>query len=254
MYIPDCVNGDKFKEICDFHLGSPIPDKVSPLLYSDADKHKEAIKFIASNPKRQFKLLTHNGDIPIDECHIPPNLMAWHALNLTFRHPRVHPIPIGLENPHWHPSKMAEIENAESYNTRIIKAIGEFNPMTFYIGRVPLVNSILTGKIYAQYASSTNGKGFAEYIDNLRKYAFCLCPRGNGIDTHRIWEALYLGCIPIIERHITHECLKNMPVLFIDDWSEVTQDRLSQEYNIINTQTFAYEELSFAYWKDKVLQ
>ena len=24
-------------------------------------------------------------------------------------------------------------------------------------------------------------------------------PRGNGLDTHRLWEALYLGCVPIVQ-------------------------------------------------------
>lgn len=254
MYMVDLVNGDRFEEICDFHLGSPIPDGPSPLLYADMDNYKGAIDFIRDNPGRRFKLLTHNGDSVIEECHIPPNLLSWYTVNVNFQHPRVHSIPIGLERPKWHPLKISIMENAENYDGRVIKAIGEFNPMTFYIERVPLANLILTDKIHAKYESSVNGRGFHKYVDNLRKYAFCLCPRGNGIDTHRIWEALYLGSIPIIKRHITHECLKNMPVLFIDDWSEITEERLREEYNIINSQGFSYNELSFSYWKDKVLQ
>jgi hypothetical protein len=27
-----------------------------------------------------------------------------------------------------------------------------------------------------------------------------LCPIGNGLDSHRLWEALHLGCIPITRR------------------------------------------------------
>lgn len=32
----------------------------------------------------------------------------------------------------------------------------------------------------------------------MASYQFTLCPRGNGVDTHRFWEALYRGSTPII--------------------------------------------------------
>lgn len=33
----------------------------------------------------------------------------------------------------------------------------------------------------------------------IQKYSFVLCPRGNGIDTHRVWETLCANNIPIVE-------------------------------------------------------
>ena len=35
---------------------------------------------------------------------------------------------------------------------------------------------------------------------NQSKYAFVLSPRGRGLDCHRTWEALCLGCIPIVKK------------------------------------------------------
>ena len=41
-------------------------------------------------------------------------------------------------------------------------------------------------------------KPYKEYLEELAQYRYCLCVRGNGLDTHRFWEALYLGVIPIV--------------------------------------------------------
>lgn len=37
-----------------------------------------------------------------------------------------------------------------------------------------------------------------DYADLASRYRFVFCPRGNGIDTHRFWESLYRGSIPVV--------------------------------------------------------
>jgi|TARA_R110002012_G_scaffold260919_2_gene442695 hypothetical protein len=254
MYIVDAVNGEKFRSICDFEFGQEVPDKENPLMYAESDNYIKAINFIQSRSDRNFRLLTHNSDVIIDKCEVPENLVSWHAQNLNFTHHKVFSLPIGLENPHWHPMKVSVMQNSEDVKDRLIKAVGQFNPMTFYEERYNLLEMATSGRVYADCKSAINGFQFDNYVSSLRKYAFCLCPRGNGIDTHRVWEALYLGCIPIVKNYITHSCLSDMPILFIDDWSEVTEDRLQTEYDRINKIVFSYEELQFSYWKKRILQ
>ena len=36
------------------------------------------------------------------------------------------------------------------------------------------------------------------YYHLINKYKFILSPSGAGPDCHRTWEALYMGCIPIV--------------------------------------------------------
>ena len=36
------------------------------------------------------------------------------------------------------------------------------------------------------------------YYKKVAAHKFVVAPRGNGIDTHRLWEALYLGCVPVV--------------------------------------------------------
>lgn len=40
--------------------------------------------------------------------------------------------------------------------------------------------------------------GRAKYLQEMRDSGLVVCPRGNGLDTHRFYEALYVGAIPIV--------------------------------------------------------
>jgi hypothetical protein len=62
-------------------------------------------------------------------------------------------------------------------------------------------------------------------------HRFAACPRGNGIDTHRVWEALYLGVVPVVERSpsVEHFAAQGLPMVVVDGWSEVTPERLEHE-------------------------
>jgi hypothetical protein len=56
----------------------------------------------------------------------------------------------------------------------------------------------------------------------MRKTLFVPCPAGNGLDTHRIWESLYLGAIPLVLREDAFCGVEQWPILVIDDWEDVT--------------------------------
>ena len=62
----------------------------------------------------------------------------------------------------------------------------------------------------------------ARYIHHLMKNSlFVACPRGNGLDTHRFWEALYLGSIPIIVKKDAIPAFEFGPHFAIEDWKEL---------------------------------
>lgn len=61
-----------------------------------------------------------------------------------------------------------------------------------------------------------------------RDFAFEASPRGNGWDCHRTYEALLLKTIPILKRSPIDAVYDGLPVAFVDDWSEVTQERMAE--------------------------
>ena len=62
----------------------------------------------------------------------------------------------------------------------------------------------------------------------MKDYEFCICPEGNGVDCHRIWEALYLKCVPIVINSPFTETLKryNIPLVILDTWKDLDIDDL----------------------------
>lgn len=48
------------------------------------------------------------------------------------------------------------------------------------------------------------------------------CPVGNGIDTHRIWESLYLGSLPVVLKKDASIFDPNWPIHRVDDWEDLS--------------------------------
>ena len=89
-------------------------------------------------------------------------------------------------------------------------------------------------------------------IDNIYNHKFVICPEGNGIDTHRIWECLYMGTIPIVEDNINNSFYAELPMLTISDWSELSEEKLWPVFVYASLNPWNLEMLKFEYWKNKI--
>lgn len=71
--------------------------------------------------------------------------------------------------------------------------------------------------------------------DKTLESRYALCPRGCGVDTHRFYECIYLGCVPIVLR--THTVFDRLyhpdtgfPCLVVERWEDVTEELLDACY------------------------
>ena len=87
---------------------------------------------------------------------------------------------------------------------------------------------------------------------NQSKYSFVISPLGHGMDCHRTWEALILGCIVIVQTSPLDSIYKDLPVLIINDWSDITQDLLQNTIKKFENKTFLYDKLTLNYWINKI--
>ena len=55
------------------------------------------------------------------------------------------------------------------------------------------------------------------------KYKWIISPHGNGLDCHRTYEAIALGCIPIVKTSTLDILYKDMPIIIVDNWSQILQ-------------------------------
>jgi hypothetical protein len=79
-------------------------------------------------------------------------------------------------------------------------------------------------------------------------YAFVLSPYGNGMDCHRTWEAIILGCIPIIKTDTLGPLFKDLPVLIVQKWSDINKELLDNTIELFKNKEFNYDKLTLNYW------
>jgi hypothetical protein len=92
---------------------------------------------------------------------------------------------------------------------------------------------------------------------NQSSFAFVVSPFGQDYECIRTWEALCLGCIPIMKKSVIDSLYDGLPVILVDEWKEVTYELLLKkmiEYKEkhLNNE-FMYEKLHKHYWV-KLLQ
>jgi len=106
--------------------------------------------------------------------------------------------------------------------------------------------------------------GLIDYAEKLPRadlwkrkgeYAFSISPHGNGLDCHRTWEDLILGCIVIVKTSPLDPLYKDLPVAIVKDWSEVTEENLTKwldQYKDAFTNPTYRTKLTKAYWLGKI--
>lgn len=95
----------------------------------------------------------------------------------------------------------------------------------------------------------------AELWKTKGEYAFSISPHGNGLDCHRTWEDLILGCIVIVKTSPLNPLYKGLPVVIVKDWSEVTEENLAkwfEQYKDAFTNPSYRIKLTNRYWLSKI--
>ena len=205
----------------------------------------------------KFIIFTNLEDTPIDDYiyeSIPNNVVRIVAVNAVTFGGKVIPAPYGVQR------RM----NLNDDRIEILKHyMDERGPKSFrllYVGmnensheeRKGLISKY-TEKLWATV--ETGRVDFETYLNNMRKCKFVLCPRGNAIDCHRNWETIYMRRVPVMKRTpLLEELYKDYQVLFVDDYSEVTEQLLldnNQMFIDAQTQDLSKLDLNnfFEAWK-----
>lgn len=82
----------------------------------------------------------------------------------------------------------------------------------------------------------------------MSKYTFVISPFGHGFDCIRTFEALCLGCIVIMKKSFLNVIYEELPVLVVEEWSDISQELLTKTLEDFSTRQFNYEKLTMDYW------
>jgi hypothetical protein len=238
----------------------------------------------------KFKLLTNNSDatLPDDysvECTAilnHPNLIHWFSQNWVGTHPNVTQIPIGLDYHSMRPIKTAALNavrmpqpnkmgwgankepraqehdllriqrSAPAFWQREVKAYANFQFMMWTRygkdDRKRALDVVPKHLVYYEPVKAPRDVCWS----NMARHAFVLSPQGNGLDCHRTWEALCLGCIPIVKSSGLNSLFDGLPVWIVGDWTEVTEASMRSKIEEFRPRQFAYEKLTLSYWQSKI--
>jgi hypothetical protein len=174
-----------------------------------------------------------------------PCLLAWFAQNCVARHSKLVPLPIGLDYhtlmagriPWWGSQRTPLEQEAELLMLRQLP-LAETVPYRAYSNfhfnlcgrfsydRYDAIAQVAPSCVYYEPHKITRLESWQR---QRTQYRFVLSPLGNGLDCHRTWEALCLGCIPIVHSSPLNSLWEGLPVWVVETWSEVTAEAMEQK-------------------------
>jgi len=187
----------------------------------------EKSKFI-QNP---FVLITHNSDVNMTETYASllahPKLLFWHAQNVLYCHPKLGGLPIGLANRTWPHGNLSIMEQVRSRSIQKTKGIYFY----FLIRTNPGERQSCYNALVKKGLVFGTQQNFRSYLETMASHKYAICPPGNGVDCHRLWECYYLGVVPIVKRSIfTEKVASIFPCILVDDWNELDTNHLLETY------------------------
>ena len=207
-------------------------------------------------------IITGHSDYPILDHHVDHfNPMVWWGVNKMTNKPNVFTIPLGITND-TDESPVHRIFGNTDCMIQVMNENVEIKNLVYMninIGTYPqerqLVWDLFKDKSWITVGNiEISIEGRTKFLRNIKEHVFVLCPRGNGLDTHRLWETLYMNRIPIVRRDIGYKEFEDLPICFINDWNEINETFLINEMTRITSKSWNLDKLKMSYWVDRIKQ
>lgn len=198
-----------------------------------------------------FVLLTHNSDENVTEkysfLYNHPKLVHWFTQNLCISHPKLSFLPIGIANPTWQHGDYLALTSIREHTI----------PKSYPIYANFLIETNRTAREYCAKVLTDKGipihprcHPYDNWVHIAGSY-YCICPDGNGVDTHRFWESLYLRTIPIVLRNpLSEQLAKEYPCILLEKWEDLDISILKRDVSILSQELFT--KLSFQTYAKKI--
>ena len=225
FFNPFILNNSESMEFVDFRC---ISEYNNPYIMFCYGSRIDELSLHMDKFMNPFILLTHNSDYNITDSPsvrdilVCKKLIMWFAQNVEYTHNKIHFLPIGIANRMWEHGKLSIFENLK-FVEKDKDVYMCFKEETNFETRSPCLKALDKLIDFLPIIEP------CENIKLLQRYKFCICPEGNGVDTHRLWEAFYVKTIPILLRSKFSENIQyttNLPMILLDSWEELDVENL----------------------------
>ena len=242
------------------------PAKAGETVYCHPTALANFVSSYLPNIKFPFVLVSGDSDMTVPtDCRDSANtvlahplLIKWFAQNCVEPSQKLVQLPIGLD---FHtmacgPSAWGPKQSRESQENDVIrlrntpmrqsKCYGNFHFLlwTRYASdRKLAMAQIPKSLIFYEPIKCSRIRSWT----NMVKYKYVVSPHGNGLDCHRTWEALALGCIPIVKTSPLDPMFSGLPILIVKEWSDITQELLDGFVPASNNN----QKLQLSYWLNR---
>ena len=186
----------------------------------------DLLELCGNFPQMKFIIFTNLEDTPTDQyifSSIPGNILCVSAVNALAHGDKVIPAPYGVQRRMDRlDTRIDQLKNAMGKNLKPVLPLYVNHNDNSHPERVGLKD------MFRDWATVEDQRvDYTNFLLNLARHKFVLCPRGNAIDCHRNWEVLYMKRVPVMKRDEYLEVLfKDYPVLFVDKYSDISKDLL----------------------------
>ena len=197
-----------------------------------------------STIKKPFILITTDGDLSVPSqlrqqtvaaLKASPNMVAWYSQNVDGSDPDVNHYPIGLDIHglrEWTtaPGLLSTLKHlgntAPRASSRPLRVFNDLALAPTDARRE--AHAAVEGCAHVDFASARVSQ--VEIWRRYASYPFVMSAHGNGLDCHRTWEVLLLGCIPIVKTSSLDPLYQGLPVAIVEGWREVRDTALLERW------------------------
>jgi hypothetical protein len=159
-----------------------------------------------------------------------PQIIHWFAENHDMQHPKLSTLPTGLvgENPDERADFPDQILPLHKRPLLVMNA-DRIRRGSQWVEREEVFHMCQNASFCMQPfegAQARIGLGVThkDFLSHLASVPFILCVHGGGIDpSPKAWESLLVGTIPIIRHSTCDDAYSQLPVAFVNNWSDLFQ-------------------------------
>ena len=155
-------------------------------------------------------------------------MKSWYAINVQYQNENLIEIPLGLAN-NYSGLNILPIDYKDFFNSKFEIShknlvMLNFNSKTNIYAREKLKNYFEN----IDWVNNSSNLTKDNFIKQLSLSNFVFSPPGWGLDTHRFWEGLYFGVVPIIDSTYDYSKLHVNYFLQYKNFEEITEQKLNK--------------------------